>query len=149
MKKKKVSILWRMYLAITIFIVFKESVEFFSPCSTKNLFFSILTSFDFSFFLLYYLSFMQIMFTLIHCIPLALYTYRIKLFSSSLWRGLFALKIIFDITGHGYELNYFNSLYNQDPTIALTMLAVSIIKYIPWYIACYEYAFKNEKILDN
>ncbi len=145
--KKKVSILWKIYLAITIYIALKGTVDFFSPYSTKNLFFFFLTSFDFSFFLPYYLSFMQTMFTLIHCIPLALYIYRIKPLSPHLWRCLLALRIIFDITGHVYELHYFNCLYHENPSLALIVFTASIIKYIPWYIACYKYAFKSEKMI--
>jgi hypothetical protein len=66
-----------------------------------------------------------------------------------LWKCLFILRVIFDIAGHPYEVITVASFYHAEPKIGFLMLLLGISPYIPSYWACWQYAFKREKLFGS
>ena len=59
------------------------------------------------------------------------------------WRTLPAIRIIFDIIGNYFELQYLAALYYASPQTAAYVLAYWCAVYLPSHVACYRYAFRR------
>jgi len=138
--------IWEGYLVLIIALAAGKAYNFFSPRSPQHLYFQILYYFHPLFFIPYFLTLAQILFNILHCLPLALYIYRIPLSQPQVWKCLFMLRVIFDLTGHPYEMNTLVSIYHADPPICLLTLLLAVFPSIPSYWACWRYAFRREKL---
>ncbi|MCA9408465.1 MAG: hypothetical protein KC733_07235, partial [Candidatus Omnitrophica bacterium] len=78
--------------------------------------------------------------TLIHTLALFLFIHSIPLFNPFVWQLLFLIRIIFDITGHSYELNHLMGIYQFNPSTGIILLICVLVPLIPSYIASYLYA---------
>jgi hypothetical protein len=136
-------IFWGLYFFIFFLLNLYNIADFFSPESAHHLYFQILYLFDTRLILNYILTFIQINLTLIHLIGLALFIHRTPLFNQKTWQYLFLLRIVFDIVGHPYGVQYLISLYHQSPSICLSAFIFICSFYVPSYIASYHYAFKD------
>ncbi|MBN1869736.1 MAG: hypothetical protein JW847_04070 [Candidatus Omnitrophica bacterium] len=138
--------IWKTYLIIALVFTFKNVAGLFMPDSESFLYYLILRVFHPFFYIIYTSHVLQVLLGAIHCIPLFLYTYRIRFLSADFWKALFILRCIFDVTGHSFELNSLISVYQSKPQLFWSVLAIFVIPHIPSYLACYWYAFQQEKV---
>lgn len=132
------------YFVLFVGLTVRKACNFFAPHSPSHLYFEFLYVFDPVFWGLYSLNLLQIVLNLLHALPLLLYIWRIPLLRPRFWRYLLILRLIFDITGHSYEMNHLVSMYHADPLLCLLVFLSSISPYIPSYVACWRYAFGTE-----
>lgn len=135
--------IWKSYAAIYLLLVAQKLYALFSPDSPVFLYYFILRAFDPALNLVYSIYVMHILLTTIHCIPLLFYVYGIRFLNPEIWRILFILRCLFEITGHSYESNILLAVYRIGLSHFLLTAAVHIIPGIPSYVACYNYAFRN------
>lgn len=135
--------LWEVYSFILLFSVLRRAWNFFSPSSPIYLYFYLLKAFHPFYTFLYAVNVWQIFLSVIHILPLVLFIYRVPFGNPKFWQYLFILRIIFDLAGNSYECDTVISFYHEDPLLGLAILIQSISTYIPSYIACYQYAFKQ------
>ena len=140
---KKNFLFFNLYLIILALFVYRKVDRFFTRDSVEYLYLQILRDFDIGFYLTYYLNFMQICFSVIQLFPILFFIYQIRLFSQKFWQWLFVFKIIFDITGHPYEIKYLTSLYYYHPSASLIVFLSSIATYVPSYVVWVRYAFQK------
>lgn len=140
--------LWEGYFLFMVILIAGKAYSFFAPHTPQYLYFKILYSFNPAFFIPYYLGFLQIVVNIFHCLPLGLYTWRIRLFKPRFWKCLFVLKVILDLTGHSYEMNTLISMYYASPQACALTVSFALIPHIPFYWACYAYAFRQKRILN-
>lgn len=131
------------YFVLFVALTVRKAYNFFAPHSPNYLFFEFLYTFDPVFFGLYFLNLIQIVLNLFHALPLLLYILHIPLYRPRFWRYLLIFRLIFDITGHSYELNHLVAMYYADPLVCLLVFLSSVSPYIPSYVACYRYAFRS------
>ncbi len=137
--------LWEIYFFILLLFIFNKAYRIFSPDSSIHFYFSVLNAFHPLLIFIYLLSLIQIFLNIFHCIPVFCYIHKIKIGGPRFWQTLFILRIIFDVVGHSYQIKYLTSLYYFSPKVFAFVFLQSISIYIPSYIACYRYAFKQEK----
>lgn len=138
--------LWEIYLPFFVILAMGRAVSFFAPQTPEHLYFKILYSFNPVFYISYSLSLIQIILTLIHGIPLVLFTFRIPLLKPKFWQYLLILRVIFDLTGHPYEMNTVVSMYHASPRICALTILLAILPYLPSYWACCAYAFRQDAL---
>lgn len=137
--------LWEIYLPFFFILAVGRAVSFFAPQTPEHLYFKILYAFNPVFYISYSLSLIQIVLTLLHGLPLALYTFRVRWLKPRLWQYLLILRVIFDLTGHPYEMNTVVSMYHTSPQLCALTILFAVLPYLPSYWACYAYAFRQEK----
>lgn len=142
--KEKHDWIWECYLYIFILFLIKKVYLFLNIHSKENLYFSFVNAFDKIFLIHYYCNVSQILLNIIACGMMALWIYKKKFLSPTVWQSVLFLKVIFDVFGHGYEHHYLFSLYYSSPKIFGIVLLQSVFFYLPLYIACYRYAFTKE-----
>ncbi len=140
---------WCSYFFVIVSFAYINAFEFFSPSQPKHLYFFILFAFNASFYISYALESFQIFFNILSCFCLALYIFRIRLFTPTFWQHVFILRCIFDLIGHSYEMNYFLAYYNTSILFFWILIGTAILTYIPSYFACFEYAFGNRVLFDS
>ena len=138
--------LWTVYFLLILLFTVKEGYDLFAPDSQAALYYLIVRAFDSKFNFDYGAHIGRLILNIIHCLPLLLYAYRIRFLPPRFWQGLFALRCLFEISGHSYEMNSLAALRHIGLGYLITALAIMSIPYIPSYIACYWYAFRQEKI---
>lgn len=138
--------IWEIYYLIVLLFTFRKTFNFFDPSSDVNLYFSILTGFDPLLRVIYALNLLQIVLNVIHLLPLALYIYSKRLFSPVVWQVLLLLKVVFDTTGHSFEMKILVSTWHHDPWVAIALFVSSTAIYVPAYAALFMYAFLQHKL---
>jgi len=133
------------YILLLSFIVFRKAYLFIIPGNFYYLYFFIMRSFDATFYLPYAITLIQIILNILHLLPLVLFIFRARAIPVEYWQFLFLARIIFDIIGHPYETSLLVSLYYAQPLLCLIILIQSISIYVPSYIICYRYAFRQDK----
>ena len=139
--------IWKAYLAVLLLFVIKKVYYLLVPDTQIFFYYFILRAFDPIFYVIYTAHVMQVLLSVIHWMPVFLCVYRIRFLSAEFWKCLFILRCIFEITGHSYEMNSLIALYYRRPRIALTIFLFLVVPHIPSYMACYWYAFQQEKVL--
>jgi len=135
---------WIVYTFIVCFFISRKIHILYSQQSPQFLYYFILRSIYPLYTYVYFLNITQTFLSPIHIVPLVCYIYRIHFLRKEIWQSLLICKLIFDITGHSYEINYLTSLYHYKPIVGILVAIGSIATYIPLYIGCYKYAFKDK-----
>lgn len=135
--------LWELYFYFIFYLALRNSVHLFSSNSEEYLYYFILRNFNPVFYFAYFAHVMQVLLTLIHCIPLALYIYRIRFLNPMFWQFLFIARCVFEIFGHSYSWKMALAYHKSSPPLLVLILLSLILPYIPSYIVCYRYAFSN------
>jgi hypothetical protein len=138
--------IWEAYFVVIFIFAIRKVYALVIPSSEDFLYYFILRSFNPIFYIVYTAHVIHVLLGLIHCLPLLLYIHNIRFLNPEVWRYLFVLRCIFEIIGHSYQLNNLTALFYSNPTLLASVLIVSLLTYIPSYIACYWYAFRQEKI---
>ena len=150
------SIPYLPYLVYFVFIVYQytyQCLDFFDPNSRINFYYFLMREFDLWIFLTTYFSaFMKSVLNFLMVIPLSLFILRRNWLDPEYWKILFAFKVIFDFTGHSYELNELISYYYYTDfafhTWAFYIYVIAKIGvHIPAYWFVYAYAFEHDKLM--
>ncbi len=139
----KQKIVWKFYFAVILFFAIQKVYFLVTPGSPEYLYYLIIRTFDPIFYFAYSAHILHVLLNIIHCIPLFLYIHRIHLFNPTLWKCLFILRCIFEVTGHSYTNNIFAAFYHVNPKIVLLTFVIALLPQIPSYLVCYWYAFRR------
>ncbi len=142
----KIGLRWKIYFFIAAPLTLGNFLAVLHPDSPLYAYYHILMTFDADFTLFWGLNIASGLLNFISLIPFFLYVFQIKFLKLRIWQWLFALRVIFDLTGHSYEVSFFKSLFYSNPQYALSMILLSLAVYIPSYIACYKYSFREETL---
>ena len=138
--------IWEAYFIIILFFAIRKVYDLVMPSSSDFLYYFILRSFNSVFYITYSAHVIHVFLNIIHCIPLFLYIYKIRFLNPEIWRYLFILRCIFEISGHSYQVNTLTALFDSNPILLLLTILIPLLTHFPSYIACYWYAFRQEKI---
>ena len=136
-----------VYFLLMLLLTVKEGYALFAAHSEIALYYLIVRAFDPIFYMAYSAHIIRLVLSLIHCLPILLYAYRIRFLSTKFWQYLFVFRCIFEVIGHSYEMNSLIATFYINPQYPLVVLIIMSIPFVPSYIACYWYAFRQEKIL--
>jgi len=143
---RKQRLLWEIYFLMIALFIARQAFLFFDPGSDVQMYFRILTAFDPYFSFGYYCAFVRVVLAALSLLPLLLFIYRRRLFTPSFWQIYFALLFIFDIMGFPFEMQFFRSIFLDNPLLSLGGLLFAISAYIPAYVAIYLYAFRQDRL---
>ena len=143
MFKKFLQISFYIYAFFFLWIGFIRLGALFSLDAPQGLYFHILCAFDNSYCFTYTLALLQVSLAIIHFIPLILFLSKTYLLPTRFWQYLFLLRIIFDIAGHPWEINYLSSFWDSRPGLVIITICLYVSLSIPSYVGCYYYAFKK------
>jgi hypothetical protein len=138
--------LWTTYCVLIVVFVFKETYFLFAADSEIALYYLILRAFDPSFYLAYSAHLLRLLLTLIHCVPLMLYVYRVRFLPAVFWQFLFIARCLFEIIGNTYEITGLLAYSHQHPELVWIGPVFLVLPYIPSYVVCYVYAFRQEQV---
>lgn len=132
---------WEFYFAFAIVLTTGRAYSFFTPDAPEHLYFSVLNAFHPAFSPFYILAILQIALNAFHWLPLALYIFERPLGPRLFWQIVFVLRAILDVAGNSYAKNLLISLYRNDPRLGILTFLFLTLPYVPWYWACFRYAF--------
>jgi len=138
---------WKAYFIIILSLAIRKVCDLVSPNSQDFLYYFILRSFNSVFYITYIAHVISVFLNIIHCIPLFLFIFKIRFLNPDIWRYLFVLRCIFEISGHSYQVNTLTAQLHTNLIFFILTLLVSLLTYMPSYIACYWYAFRQEKMI--
>ena len=138
---------WDAYLMITLAFAIKSFYRLVFPSSEQFLYYFILRSFNSTFYLYYYAYVFHVLLNIIHCLPLFLFIYNIRVGNPDFWKLLFVLRCVFEVIGHSYGINELAAVYYSNPKFLMLASMIMIITHVPSYLACFWYAFRPEKAI--
>ena len=121
----------------------------FDPHSEVYTFYHILIAFDRSAIAIYAIHILAVVVECLSFIPLCLFIFQKKFLSPHVWQWLFVIRIPLNILGCYYDMISLKSLFVSDLPTGIIVLFSMIITYLPSYIACFQYAFRQERLLLN
>ncbi len=138
--------LWTSYCFLLLYFIGREAYYLFVPTSETSLYYLILRAFDPVFYIAYSAYIIRLLLNFIHCLPLLLYTYRIRFLPPKFWQYLFILRCLFEIIGNSDELTALSALSHARPGMIWIAVIILLLPYVPSYLVCYWYAFRQDKI---
>lgn len=139
---------WIFYLCFYTSLLFGKSYSFFAPGEVQHFYYSIMRGFE-PFDTTTLVNAGQVCIDLVMLIPLYAFVLRTNIHSETFWKYCLFLKVIFDIAGNSYELNYLRAYY-LDNTIYFTYVIFSIVLITaPSYVAIYQYIFHRKRLFPS
>ena len=133
--------IWEVYFAFAITITAGRAYSIFAPDAPEHLYLQVIYAFNPDFPIVYILAVLQVALNVFHWLPLSLYIFQRRLGPPLFWKVMLVLRVILDVAGNSYTKNILVSLYRNDPLLrSLTLLFIAL-PYVPWYWACFRYAF--------
>ena len=143
---QKPGVIWKIYGLYFTFLTVRHLLDLLTPQSRIYLFFHILIGFNPALFLVYLSNIMGALLGAIALWPLYLFIFHQKRLTPRVWQILFLLKFLGDALWNYYQCLTLKSFYWTDRTLALQIFAGDILTALPSYIACFLYAFRQDKI---
>ncbi len=76
--------------------------------------------------------------------PLVVFCYAFDIRSSlKFWRICFFVRMIFDLVGHHYDVQFIKSAFVQSYAYGFASIGVVLVPLLPSYLAHYFYAFRR------
>jgi len=147
--KKKTHWAWKIYFFIFSIGILMNFLVVLSGESLASQYYQVLMAFKPSYILYYYSYIMNAAITFLSLIPFFLFVFHIRLFKPIIWKILFVAQIFFFFIGHPYEGQMIRAFIHAD---IRTMILASLLFFLfvlPSYIACFKYAFEQEKLFDK
>ena len=132
---------WEVYFAYAILLTAGRAYSIFPAGAPEHLYLQVIYAFNPDVPIVYILAILQIGVTIFHWLPLALYIFERPLGPRWVWKAMFVLRVILDVAGNSYAKNVLVSLYQNDPWVCVLTLLYLALPYVPWYWACWRYAF--------
>ncbi len=148
-RMKKPGWVWKLYFLIFSAYIFFNMINLFFPEAFLYTYYHILIAFDPGYNFAYGLAVGKVIFNIISLIPFFLFVFQIRWLKSHLWQWVFALRIIFDLTGHGAEIKVFQSIAYINLQTLLSYLFIFLVLIVPSYIGCFWYAFQWKRMFST
>ncbi len=132
---------WEIYFAYAILLTAGRAYSIFTPDAPEHLYLQVIYAFNPELPIVYILAILHIAINVFHWLPLALYIFERPLGPRWFWKVMLVLRVILDVTGNSYAKNVLVSLYQNDPWVCVLTLLYLALPYVPWYWACWRYAF--------
>lgn len=146
---QKPGFIWKMYGLYFAVLTVQHFFDLLAPQSPVYLFYHILIGFHRPLFIVYLSNILGALLSLLSLWPLYLFIFHKRRFHPALWQILFLLKILGDLLGNYYQFLTLKSFYFTDRTLAFQIFAGNILTALPSYIACFQYAFRQDKIFPD
>ncbi len=143
---QKPRFIWKFYAFYWTAISFRANIDIFSPESSAYGFYHILGAFHKSFLVIYTIDAAGTVLNIFSLVPLYAFAFHKKLLTADFWKPLFVLRVAFDLCGNYYEFVSVKSLFASDPWLGFQVLTGIVFTRIPSYAACYQYAFRWDKL---
>ena len=144
--QKKTLWIWESYLVFISVLITRKFYFFISFDSQNNFYFYFLNSFYYPYIFNYFLNYMHVIFELIHCVVLLFFIYQIRFKNTGIFKTLLCLRVVFFFCGYTYELNHLIALYLTRPVTAVSLIVGYILLFVPSYIGCFIYAFRQNNM---
>ena len=136
---------WEFYFAYVILLTAGRAYSIFTAGAPEHLYLQVIYAFNPDLPIVYILTILHIAINVFHWLPLALYIFERPLGPRCFWKVMLVLRVILDVTGNSYAKNILASLYRNDPALCALTLFFLALPYVPWYWACWRYAFANSR----
>lgn len=134
---------WLFYGFFLSYINFGGLKEILDPDSAVRSYYTVLIAFNKSYLIFLLLNTLCVVINLF--IPLVVCFYALNIRSSLIfWKTLFIARLLLDLTGHHYDMQFLKSAMHQKTYYFWASMAVFILPILPSYIAHYLYAFKKD-----
>ena len=143
---QKPGFIWKIYGLYFTLLTAQHFLSLLIPQSRIYLFYHLLIGFDRRLITVYAYTILGSAFSVAALWPLYLFIFHKKRFTPRIWQILFFCKLAGDLLGNYYQFLTLKSFYFTDRTLAFQILAGDILTVLPSYIACFQYAFQQEKI---
>ena len=149
---KKTHWTWKVYFLIYLLIVLVNTIEFFKPLSSMNLYYQYLIAYHTLFIVPYLLNAFSIILNAFALIPFCFFILKNNSLSAQFCRWLFIFRLSLDLAGRSYELQTLKALFHGEARIelggyvipiAVLVIATLIIFSAPSYVALYLYGFRR------
>lgn len=147
--KKKTHWAWKIYFFLFCIGTLASFLLFLSGESLAGQYYRILTAFKPSYIIYNYLYALDAVINALSLVVLFLFVFHVRFFVPLAWKVLFFLRVFFFLTGHFYEWQTARSLMRHDPLLTLAAGALLLVIALPSYIACFHYAFAQERLFDD
>ncbi len=141
--------LWKIYFLYFAAITVNVAAGLFIPSRPIYVFHHVLLSFDPFLGIFYFVRIMCEIMNLINLVPLYIYISKVRWLDRRIWQWALLLRIVFDLSGHYYELVILKSLFYANPAYMAQLVIWAILTILPSYYACFKYAFGKLKIWDR
>jgi len=141
-----VGLRWKIYLFIFTPLALGNFVSILDGESAVYSYYHALIAFHPDYFLQYAMNVASATLNAFALIPLFLYTFRGSFLWPRFWQWFFILRIAFDLTGHAYEAKLVKSLFISHSGYAISSLLLLLLLVVPSYIACFRYAFRQDRL---
>lgn len=134
--------LWKLYGVFLTTYVFGGLRGIFSKNSSFDTYYTILIAFNKYYIVFLALNIISLLINLLA--PLVVFYYAFEIKSSlKFWKVLFFVRIVFDLIGHHYELQFMKSSFYQSIPYGLACIGFFVLPILPSYMAHYNYIFKR------
>jgi len=140
---------WKIYLFFFVPVTLGNFIGILHSESVVYAYYHVLTAFHPEYQLSYHLNIASAAISLFALIPIFLYAYRKPFLHPIVWQIFFFSRFGLDLIGHSYETQFLRSIFYTQPWIALSTAAILLAVIFPSYLACFYYAFRQEKMLKN
>ena len=136
---------WFLYLIIFVNFALGRLLLLIHPESPLRNYHVILLPFGTRYSVLYTIDILGAMATALSIIPVFKFGFQSKAVHQKFWQGIFVLRILGDVAGHGYEWKLIQSCFYIDFWAGLSCLGMLILPLIPSYNAHFHYIYQPRK----
>ncbi len=144
--KKKTHWFWIIYFFIYCIPTLVRSLTLFAEDSIINQYFRVLIAFKKTYFIWHTFSIANTIVETLALIPLCLFCFKRRFLNPSMWKMLFVARIFLLFAGHHYEWKMTQSFFHADSTYLVAVITSLVLFSAPSYIACYVYAFHQDRL---
>ncbi len=134
--------LWKLYAIYLTSIVFVSLGDLLHKDSPFRTYYTILIAINDHYILFLILNILSLFINLLAPLVVLLYACNIKKWLR-FWQALLFVRLLLDLTGHNYDLQFIKSSFYQSFTYGLACIGVFTIPILPSYLAHYAYVFKK------
>ena len=138
--KLEPSWMWKIYFLLYLLLTSITMTNFFSTGSQIHRYYHILIGYHIFFLIPYFLNVCSIFLNILACIGFYFFLYKTFVLSKKFWKIIFYLRLVTDLLGRSYEVQFLTTLYFDDIYIFYILIITILLIYIPSYLALYQYS---------
>lgn len=147
--KKNISLSWRIYFIVFSTISIGNLLVILNVHSPIYTYYHTLLAFNENYIFTYFFNIISCGLNVLSLLALFAYIYKRRIFNILFWKIFLVLRIIFEASGHLYETRFLQSLWYTDTLMAVITIFLSLVVVLPSYLACFRYAFKQNRFLSQ
>ena len=133
---------WIIYGCFLTLLVVESLSDLVYPDSPLRTYYTVLLAFNKNYIISFGLNILNIIINISAPLAVLFYAFNVKS-STRFWSVLFFIRILFDLIGHHYDLQFIKAAYFQSFPYFLACIGAFTLPVIPSYIAHYLYAFRK------